>query len=107
MEPTEIYAKVYSDGTTLFSSYDYVDSSHGSVGLENLITSNVTDISFTFSEVYDIVELDLSSFDINENTDITGIFDGCTKLKTVYVKNEEIGNLLKNATSLPISFVVK
>ena len=31
MEPTEIYAKVYSDGTTIFSSYDYVDNSHGEV----------------------------------------------------------------------------
>ena len=31
MEPTEIYAKTYADGTTIFSSSDYVDSSHGEV----------------------------------------------------------------------------
>lgn len=31
MESTEIYAKVYTDKTTIFSSYDYVDSSHGEV----------------------------------------------------------------------------
>lgn len=31
MEPTGLYAKVYEDGTVLFSSYDYIDSSHGEV----------------------------------------------------------------------------
>lgn len=78
------------------------------LNLTSFDTSKVTDMSDMFMCNPLLEELDLSSFDISETTKLDDIFRACTNLKTVYVKNEEIGGLLKaHAPSGDTLFIVK
>ncbi len=65
------------------------------VHLDYLNTSEVTDMSYMFSECENLASLDVSSFDISKVTDMSWMFAGCTSLKTIYCdedwsKNESV-----------------
>ena len=52
-------------------------------GLENLDTSNVTDMNSMFYECSSLVSLDLSSFNTSNVTNMMMMFDGCSKLESI------------------------
>ena len=65
------------------------------VHLDYLNTSEVTDMSYMFSECENLASLDVSSFDISKVTNMDWMFAGCTSLKTIYCdedwsKNESV-----------------
>ena len=97
-----------------------------SLDLSNFDTSKVTDMSSMFSSCSSLTSLDLSSFDTSKVTDMNWMFNNCTslrvldirnltfdngvtvvnsalqtcsRLQTVYVKNEDIKNQLNNNLS--------
>ena len=62
-------------------------------GLQNLNTSNVTDMSSMFSGCGNLQELDLSGFDTGKVTDMSNMFSGCSSLVTITVGDGwNIGN---------------
>ncbi len=54
-------------------------------GLENLNTSEVTDMSYMFHGINYAHKLDLSSFNTAKVTDMGEMFSGCTSLERIYV----------------------
>jgi len=52
-------------------------------GIENLNTSEVTDMSWMFAYCYDLENLDLSSFNTSEVTNMESMFMNCSILKTL------------------------
>lgn len=57
------------------------------VGLENLNTSNVTNMASMFDGCYSLTSLDLSSFNTTSVTNMKMMFFGCTSLTTIYVRS--------------------
>lgn len=57
------------------------------VGLENLNTSNVTNMASMFDGCYSLTTLDLSSFNTTSVTEMKMMFFGCTSLTTIYVRS--------------------
>jgi surface protein len=55
-------------------------------GLENLNTKNVKSTAHMFHGCSALTELDLSAFDFTSVTYASSMFEGCTKLKTIYCK---------------------
>ena len=53
------------------------------IGIENLNTSEVTDMSLAFWNAA-LTKIDLSHFDVSKVTDMSYMFDGCLNLKTIY-----------------------
>jgi len=64
------------DNKSFLSSFD---------GLQNLNTSNVTDMSSMFSGCGSLEELDLSGFDTGKVTDMNNMFSDCSSLVTIRV----------------------
>ena len=56
--------------------------------LSSFNTSNVTDMSNMFSGCGNLKTLDLSSFSTSKVTDMSGMFDSCWELTSVYVGND-------------------
>ena len=56
-------------------------------GLENLNTSNVTDMGFMFRECSNITELNVGHFDTSNVTSFTAMFMDCTNLRSIDVSN--------------------
>ncbi|MBQ1697869.1 MAG: InlB B-repeat-containing protein, partial [Bacteroidales bacterium] len=102
------YISPSADGKTLTFKYDYKkkDSDYGFSSLtgapdlpnafnKKAVTSIVLDPSFAvykptsckewFSEFTSIKTLDLSKLDISEASNLTGMFQGCTSLNTIFV----------------------
>ena len=57
------------------------------IGLENLNTSNVTNMASMFHGCSSLTSLDLSSFNTTSVTDMKMMFYGCTNLTTIYVRS--------------------
>ena len=57
------------------------------VGIENLNTSNVTDMHSMFAFCRSLKSLNLSSFDTSNVTDMACMFDYCEKLATLNISN--------------------
>ena len=53
------------------------------LNLSSFDTSNVTDMSYMFTYMSDLVSLDLSSFNTINVVDFTEMFNGCYKLRTL------------------------
>ena len=51
-------------------------------------TSNVKDMKCMFKDCEKLVRLYISNFIINEETEFEHMFDGCTKLKKIYLEKE-------------------
>ena len=63
------------------------------IGLENLNTSSVTDMSSMFFLCQSLKEVDLSSFNTSNVTTLSGLFFGCTSLEIVDVSSFDISNV--------------
>ncbi len=76
-------------------------------GLTSFDTSNVTNMTYMFGSS-NVETLDLSSFEINENAKITGMFN-LTSATTIYVKDENTKKLLGSIAANPntLEFIVK
>ena len=66
-------------------------------GLEYINTSaKNTDMSGMFASFYKLTSLDLSTFYVDETTNVEGMFFGCSKLKTIYVSSRwDATNVMK------------
>ena len=53
-------------------------------GLENLVTSEVTDMTAMFAGCSALTELDLTSFNTAKVTNMAYMFNGCSALQTIY-----------------------
>lgn len=62
-------------------------------GLENLNTSNVTDMNGMFALCESLTELDLSSFDTKNVTNINSMFFDCAKLKIVDLTSFDVSKV--------------
>ncbi|MBR4729938.1 MAG: BspA family leucine-rich repeat surface protein [Prevotella sp.] len=58
------------------------------IGLENLNTSEVENMSYLFWDCSSLTEIDLSHFDTRNVTDMSGMFSECSDLKTIYVGDQ-------------------
>ena len=56
-------------------------------GLQNLNTSEVTDMGGMFTGCSDLTTLDLSNFNTSEVTETAGMFSGCSALTTIDLKS--------------------
>ncbi len=54
-------------------------------GLENLMTSEVTNLELMFGNCQSLYTLDLTTFDTQKVTNMSGMFWGCSTLETIYV----------------------
>ena len=64
-------------------------------GIENLDTSEVTDMSYMFTNGSQYTDLDLSSFNTSNVTKMSGMFYGCSKLTNVNLANFNTKNVVK------------
>ena len=81
------------DSTSLFSNFNNVKKF---VGLSNLNTSQVTNMSTMFGDS-DAKELDLNGWDTSNVTDMNGMFYDCEKLEKVNVKSFDTENVINMA----------
>ncbi len=63
------------------------------VGIENLNTSEVTNMSTMFWGCNELTSLDVSHFNTAKVTDMSGMFAGCHRLKTLDVSNFDTSNV--------------
>ena len=63
------------------------------VGLENLPTANVTDMSFMFSKCASLHTVDLGSFNTANVTDMQGMFSDCGSLDSVNLSSFNTANV--------------
>ena len=63
------------------------------VGIENLVTTNVTDMSSMFFECRKLTSLDLSGFKTDNVTDMNGMFYNCIKLTSLNVSGFKTDNV--------------
>ena len=64
-------------------------------GIENLDTSEVTDMSYMFTDGSQYTDLDLSSFDTSNVTTMSGMFLNCSKLTNLNLANFDTKNVVK------------
>ena len=62
-------------------------------GIENLNTSNVTDMSCMFMRCESLTSLDVSNFNTSNVTDMCGMFSECNNLKSLDVSNFNTSNV--------------
>jgi len=86
---------MFSTDSSGFSNTPYSTGKLTSIiGLNNLDTSNVTNMSAMF-RACPITNLNLSSFDTSKVTDMTYMFSGCTVLTTLNLSNFNVNNVTK------------
>lgn len=115
---TGIETDTYTDSTQPWSSYrssitsvSFVDSgiapvstaywfynmSHHSFttigGLDKLVASKVTDMSYSFYNCQNLTSLDVSGFDTANVTNMSHMFDRCSKLANLDVSNFDTSNV--------------
>ena len=56
-------------------------------GIQNLNTSEVTNMGLTFLSCISLQSLDLSGFDVSQVSNTTAMFNGCSSLSTIYSDN--------------------
>ena len=79
---TERFANVRPK--SLFKWFASMTSLETIEGIEYLNTSEVTNMSYTFSECEAMTIFNLNSFDVSKVTNTTSMFANCTNLKTIY-----------------------
>ena len=67
--------------------FGYLNNLQKIVGLDNLDTTNVTDMSSMFFDCYSLNSLDLSNFNTAKVTDMSYMFDYCTSLTSLDVSS--------------------
>ena len=69
----------------MFYGLENMKSIHG---LENLNTTNVTNMSLMFQNCYSLTSLDLSSFNTQNVTEMVNMFDYCLSLRTIFCNDD-------------------
>ena len=92
--PNNVVTKVVFDASfkdfrpiTTKGWFSYLKSLTTIEGLENLNTSEVTDMSEMFSGCFSLTSLDLSSFNTSAVTNMSDMFSGCSRLTELNVSN--------------------
>ena len=80
---TSMKAMFYGRGGNYLKPSRYLSNMTAIEGLENLNTSNVTDMSFMFNGCKSLTSLDLSSFNTAKVTDMSGMFSDCSSLTSL------------------------
>ena len=80
---TSMKAMFYGRGGDYLKPSRYLSNMTAIEGLENLNTSNVTDMSFMFNGCKSLTSLDLSSFNTAKVTDMSGMFADCSSLTSL------------------------
>ena len=91
--PVTIYAPVESDYLFSNSSSIYHLPSMTTLTLNNLDTSNVTNMSFMFYYCYALTTLDLSNFDTSNVTSMYEMFYDCVVLTTLNLSSFDTSNV--------------
>ena len=72
--------------------------------LNSLDVSNITDMSFLFSNISNVTYFDIDSWDTSNVTNMDSMFDGCSSLTTIPLLNTSnvtsIGYMFRNCFSL-------
>lgn len=63
------------------------------VNIENLNTSEVTDMSYMFAYCEKMQSIDVTHFNTSKVKDMIGMFDGCSSLKTLDLTNWDTSNV--------------
>ena len=100
IDPSMMYAPLTSLNSLCYGGADdvkltalmYIE------GLENLNTSNITDMRAMFAFCSSLKALDLQSFDMSNVTDIAYMFNNCSSLKTIYTTDDwsEMTNIVSS-----------
>jgi surface protein len=77
------------------------------VHLDYLNTSEVTDMSYMFSECENLASLDVSSFNTGKVTDMSYMFSGCTQLTSLDVRNFDISKVTNMEWMFAVSTSLK
>ena len=96
---TVVFDESFASYTELSSMYIWFSGCSklsSIIGIENLRTDNVTNLSRMFSDCGRLTSLDLSSFKTDNVTDMSEMFYGCNNLKKIYV---DTGWTINNVTS--------
>ena len=72
------------DATAVFANLPNVTEIEG---LENLDTSETTNMTHLFDDCYDLISLDLSKFNNSQVTDMSYLFKDCKKLSSLNLNN--------------------
>ncbi len=81
--------KANEDSTALFDNFTNVTKIEG---LENFDVSQVKNMKYMFANMTNLQEIDLSSFDTSNVTNMTGMVSG-NSLKTVDISNFDLSNI--------------
>ena len=79
--------------TSTASWFQYFYALTNIEGLQNLNTSNVTDMRWMFAYCSALTSLDLSNFNTSNVTDMNGMFAGCSGLTNLDLKNFNTSNV--------------
>ncbi len=82
-----VFNESFANCTTVTSTshwFDYFSHLTTITGLENLITDNVTDMSYMFGMCSSLTSLDLSGFNTANVTNMSEMFYNCSSLITIY-----------------------
>ena len=83
-----VFNESFANCTTVTSTshwFDYFSHLTTITGLENLITDNVTDMSYMFGMCSSLTSLDVSGFNTTNVTNLSGMFDGCYYLASLKI----------------------
>ena len=75
------------------TSYHFSGFKGGSIDLSNFNTSNVTNMSYMFSDCSSLTSLDLSSFNTSKVTNMGTMFSYCSKLTSLNLSNFNTSNV--------------
>ena len=87
---TNLFGSCYSDEDQKWHGLENMTEI---VGLENLPTANVTDMSFMFSKCASLHTVDLGSFNTANVTDMQGMFADCNALDSVNLSSFNTANV--------------
>ena len=87
---TNLFGSCYSDEDQTWHGLENMTEI---VGLENLPTANVTDMSFMFSKCASLHTVDLGSFNTANVTDMQGMFSNCGSLDSVNLSSFNTSNV--------------
>ena len=78
-------------------------------GLDTWNTSHITDMTNMFGSLSSLIDLNLSSFDTSNVTNMDSVFYGCTSLTTGYARTQADADKFNNSSNKPsgFTFVVK
>ena len=76
-------------------------------GIENLKTSNVTDMGFMFTECYGLTNIDVSHFDTRNVNNMDAMFAVCTNLTSLDLSNFDTGNVYNMKSVFECCYALK